>query len=173
MVRRSQHEFWPYMAPKTDLGKKIRCTPNSVLWNSPQAYNDIYSSKANVQRSKWYTAWIRNEHDMNTLTTVDFTLHAKKRKLLNLIFTEKSVRAAGVFVAKHVDRWNQLLVDKKDDEEWSDSTNFIDCTDHLVFDILGDLCFGKSFEMKEPGVNPTRVMPHAIVKYLKFMYPVR
>jgi Cytochrome P450 len=145
--------------------------PDTVLWNSPQAYNDIYNLKANVQKSKTYSAWVRNESDMNTLSTTDVALHAKKRRLLNQVFTEKSVRAAGAYVAKHIDRWNDLLVSGHG-EEWSDSLNLADSTDSLVFDILGDLCFGRSFDIKEPGDNPLKIIPHAIVEYMQFMYPV-
>ncbi|KAG9227923.1 cytochrome P450 [Amylocarpus encephaloides] len=47
-----------------------------------------------------------------------------------------------------------------------------DLTDYLVFDIMGDLCFGKSFERKEPGENPFRHMPHTIADFMQFMYPL-
>jgi hypothetical protein len=46
-------------------------------------------------------------------------------------------------------------------------------TDYLVFDIMGDLSFGKSFELKEPGKNQYRHMPHTIAEFMQFMYPVR
>ena len=155
-----------------ELGDKIRCMPNTVLCRSPEAYNDIYSLKANVQRSRTYAARVRNENDMNTLSTTDVGLHAQRRRLLNQVFTDKSIRAAGAYVTRHVDRWNELLIDG-DGKEWSNPRNFADCTDSLVFDILGDLCFGKSFEIKEPGDSPLKHIPHNIVKYMQFMYPVR
>ncbi|KAG8156500.1 hypothetical protein KVR01_013604 [Diaporthe batatas] len=42
--------------------------------------------------------------------------------------------------------------------------------DYLVFDITGDLSFGRSFNIKEPGENPLREVPQNIVQYLKFYY---
>lgn len=42
---------------------------------------------------------------------------------------------------------------------------------HLVFDILGDLCFGKSFEMKEPG-STTRHIPELLADFLVLMHPI-
>jgi hypothetical protein len=47
-----------------------------------------------------------------------------------------------------------------------------DWCDYLVFDILGDLCFGKSFETKELGENPLKTVPQAIANVLRFFYPV-
>jgi cytochrome P450 len=129
---------------------------------------DIYSSKANVRRSQFYEALLRKESDRNTITTIDNVAHAKRRKLLNLAFTEKSLRASAIFMQRHIDRWIELLT--RDD--WSEPINFADCTDSLVFDILGDICFGKSFEIKEEGKNPIKAVPHAVTKTLAFFYPV-
>lgn len=152
-------------------GDKIRPEPNTVLWSDPEAYADIYGMKSNVRRSKFYTAWRRNGRDKTTLNTVDVAEHAQKRKLLNLCFTEKSVRAASKFIIKHVDRWNHLL-GEGNDVGWSAPVDFSAKVDTLAFDIMGDLCFGKSFDVKEPGENPLKVVPHNIVNYMRFYYPV-
>ncbi|KAL9115408.1 MAG: hypothetical protein Q9227_000729 [Pyrenula ochraceoflavens] len=133
------------------------------------AQNDIYNLKANVQKSKVYTAWLKNHRDSNTMFTVDPALHAKKRRILNQVFTEKSIRSAAPYVIQHVDRWNELLIDG-DGKEWSQAKNLGTEVDSLTFDILGDLCFGKSFEIKEPGQNSLKVIPHSIAKYVQFMY---
>ena len=37
---------------------------------------------------------------------------------------------------------------------------------------MGDLNFGRSFDIKEPGTNPLKTIPHNIVEYMKFYYPV-
>ncbi|KAI1475847.1 hypothetical protein F4774DRAFT_395527 [Daldinia eschscholtzii] len=44
--------------------------------------------------------------------------------------------------------------------------------DALIFDIIGDLSFGKSFNIKEPGANPFKTIPHGIVEYVCFCYPI-
>ena len=46
-------------------------------------------------------------------------------------------------------------------------------SDYLILDILTELSFGKSFDTKEPGENLKKWVPHDVVRYLKFMYPVR
>ncbi|KAF2791120.1 benzoate 4-monooxygenase cytochrome P450 [Melanomma pulvis-pyrius CBS 109.77] len=151
-------------------GEKIRVDPATVIFYDPEAYKAIYSTKANVQRSGFYTAWKRNKMDAHTLNTVDVAEHAYKRKLLNVSFTEKSVRAASEFVFRHVDRWNELMVG--DSEDWSKPVDFSESVGTLVFDISGDLCFGRSFETKEPGENPLKTMPQSIEEYMRFYYPI-
>lgn len=130
-------------------GASFRFHPNGVLFNTPRGYKDIYSLKSNVKRSSFYTSFQRNASDANTLNSIDITLHAKKRKLLNLVFTQKSVSTSGTFINKHVDRWHELLVSSSDNDhrDWTEPINISERLDCLVFDILGDLCFGKSFEI--------------------------
>ena len=99
-------------------------------------------------------------------------VHARKRRVLNSAFSEKAIRSAESFVIRHVDRWNELLIEGNDGKEWTEPQNMSDLTDYLVFDIMGDLAFGRSFEIKEPGENPFRHMPHSIADYMQFMFPV-
>ena len=149
-------------------GNKIRIEPNTILFRSPSVARDIYGSKANVKRSQFYDAMVFKESERSTLTEVDNVAHAKRRKLLNLAFTSESLRASATFMQKHIDRWHELLIN----DDWSEPINFARSVDQLVFDILGDICFGKSFEIKEPGENPIKLVPHAVVKALSFIYPV-
>ncbi|KAL8735400.1 MAG: hypothetical protein Q9166_000945 [cf. Caloplaca sp. 2 TL-2023] len=150
-------------------GSKVRIGPNTVLFNTPKAYRDIYNHKANVKKNKTYDAWRRNEDDANTLNVTDVAIHSRKRKLLNTVLTNKSVRSASTFIIKHLDRWNELSVTGND---WSKPIYLTNWSDCLVFDILGDLCFGKSFGIKEPGDNPFKAMPDTIISYMKFWHPV-
>lgn len=152
-------------------GQKVRLTPNTVSFQSAQALRDILGFKSNVQRSKNYELYQKNEMDINTLNTSDVALHHKKRRVLNLIFTEKSIRAAGEFIQKHVDRWTELLTDDEG-KNWSQPKNISDWADYLVFDILCDLCFGRSLDVKEPGENRFRGIPKAIHSLMKNVYPV-
>ena len=127
--------------------------------------------KANVQKSKGYNAWKRNEQDVNTLTEVDVKLQAKRRRLLNLVFTERSVRSACDFVVKHVDRWNELLIEG-DGRNWSSPLDLNVSCNGMTLDLLGDLCFGRSFDIKEPDASPFKSVPSSIIAYMKFTYPV-
>ena len=118
-----------------------------------------------------YTIWQRNEDDVNTVNTLDPVIHARKRRILNGVFTEKTIRAAGVFINQHIDRWIDLIAEGGD-SDWSSPRDITKWSDWLVFDILGELCFGRSFEIKEPNENPLRTIPEAINAYMNFVYPV-
>jgi cytochrome P450 len=129
--------------------------------------------KSNVRRGPFYLALTRSAREENTVCTVDVAAHAAKRKLLNLCFTEKSVRAACGFTIKHIDRWHELMSEENHSyTEWSAPLDLSERIDALIFDIMGDLAFGKSFDIKEPGDNPLKVIPHSIAAYMKFYYPV-
>lgn len=99
-------------------------------------------------------------------------VHARKRRVLNSAFSEKAIRSAEEFVKRHVDRWNEIIVEGNDGKEWTTAQNISELTDYLIFDIMGDLCFGKSFDIKEAGPNQFRVMPHTMAKFMSYMYPV-
>jgi cytochrome P450 len=128
---------------------------------------------ANVQRSNFYTALQRTHKEPSTLTTADRKTHARKRRLLNLAFTEKSLHASSAFMITHIDRWIDIIAEEcKDCTEWTAPKNFHNLANELIFDIMGDLCFGNSARIKEPGENPYKRMPHNIAEYLMFWYPV-
>ena len=49
---------------------------------------------------------------------------------------------------------NTSLVKKGEDNgQWSVPQNMADWCNYLTFDVMGDLCFGKAFEMLESGGN--------------------
>lgn len=143
------------------------------MFDTPDAYRAIHGTRSNVKKAKFYETWPRNPSDQNTLSAIDKAVHARKRRVLNSAFSEKAIRSAGDFVVRHVDRWNELLIEGNDGKEWTKPQNMSDLADYLVFDIMGDLSFGKSCEIKEPGKNPFRHIPHTIGGLMQYMYPVR
>ncbi|KAF2266139.1 benzoate 4-monooxygenase cytochrome P450 [Lojkania enalia] len=154
-------------------GKRIRVAPNLVLFCDPEAHAAIYGMKSNVRRSTFYVGLTKNIREKTTLNTIDPAEHAQRRKMLNRCFTDQSVTAVSTFINQHVDRWHEILLNEHNSTtEWSDSLNLGEKLDHLVFDIMGDLSFGRSFNIKEPGDNPLREVPHNIIQYLKFYYPM-
>ncbi|KAI4162759.1 MAG: hypothetical protein LQ342_003646 [Letrouitia transgressa] len=150
-------------------GTKIRVGPKTVLFNTPSAYRDIYSHKANVRKDNFYSIWKRHDGDVTIFNETNVKMHATRRKTFNTAFTDKSVRSAGFFIIKNADRWNELLIT---DDDWSAPTNLTEQIDHLIFDILGDLCFGQSFGTIEPGESAFQMIPSAIASYMKFWNPI-
>ncbi|KAH7304450.1 benzoate 4-monooxygenase cytochrome P450 [Stachybotrys elegans] len=154
-------------------GDRIRVSPDVVLFCDPDAYLDIFSVRANVRKSDFYTAFVQSGKVPSTLGTVDVAEHAAKRKLLSMAFTEKSLRASASFISNHIDRWNELMLEENPDTvEWSKSFDLSERLDQLTVDIMGDLSFGKSFNIKEPGDNPLKTVPRLIAGFLRFYYPL-
>ncbi|PLB46468.1 benzoate 4-monooxygenase cytochrome P450 [Aspergillus steynii IBT 23096] len=152
-------------------GDVFRYRPDGLLFKTPRAYRDIFNNKANVKRSKFYDIMTRHPEDTSTLTGTDPVLHAQKRRVLNSVFSEKSIRSMEPLLAKHVNRWCELLVDGNG-HEWSSPRKMSDTCDHLVLDVLCDLCFGRAVDTKEPGDNEYRKIPHIIAFFLKILYPL-
>jgi cytochrome P450 len=152
-------------------GDAVRFQPNGLAFNSASAYRSIYSAKPPLKRGKLYETFPRNDAGRNTASTIEIPEHARKRRVLNTVFSDKTVRSAEQFIIKHVDRWCEIRLDGPD-KEWSGPEVASDLADQLMFDIMGDLSFGRSFDIKERKENPFRDMPHIIGGFVKYLYVV-
>ncbi|KAL1875164.1 hypothetical protein Daus18300_003232 [Diaporthe australafricana] len=169
-LRQDRH-IWLWRLQE-EYGPTFRYRPDSILVNTPSAYAHIFGPKGNVKKGLYYQAWPRHAKAVTTWNSIDFAIHSRKRRVLNYAFSSKALRSAEPFVLSNADRWCELL----DHEvsaggEWSGSVNMTDWVNWLVFDILGDLCFGKSFGMKEPG-GPMREAPDLMADMLKLINPI-
>lgn len=155
-------------------GPTFRYTPNSVLANTPNALKAIYGPKGNVKKGLFYRVWPRNVDTVTTLNAIDTEVHARKRRVLNHSFSDRALRSAEPFVLSNTERWCELIdghVGPSDDGAWADSLNMTEWINHLVFDILGDLCFGRQFNMKEPE-NDLRFVVHLMADFIQILYPI-
>lgn len=89
-----------------------------------------------------------------------------------MAFSDKAVRSAEDFVVQNVDCWIEVLLRGNDGSGWTEAIDISDKASDLAFDIMGDLSFGKSFNLKEPGPNPVREIPKVIGEFMDFGYPV-
>ncbi|KAI0152088.1 benzoate 4-monooxygenase cytochrome P450 [Hypoxylon sp. NC0597] len=166
-----KRHIWLWQLFQT-YGDVVRPAPNVVVFCNPKADEAIYSNSSNVRRSHFYKALKRKGDENMPLNIVDVAEHAARRKLLNQAFTDTSVRAVAPLIVKHVDRLHQIILEDNDgSKDWTAPLDLSASIDGLMFDILGDLCFGKSFDMKEPGDNPMKAIPHTIAEYMRFYYP--
>lgn len=152
-------------------GDIFRYQPNGLLVNSPSGYRDIYSGKANVKKGRFFEVWKRHAEDLNVANTTDPSARARKKRVLSTVFSEQVIRSAELLVIKHVDRWCELLLNDVNDE-WSQPKNMTALSDCLMFDIVGDLIYGRQFDTKELGDNPFRDVPRQTISLFTFMYSV-
>ncbi|KAL4791052.1 cytochrome P450 [Aspergillus venezuelensis] len=153
-------------------GDVVRYRPDGLMFRTPNAYRDIFSSKSNVKRFKFYDMMTRNEVDKSIITGTDVAHHAQKKRAISTLFSDKAIRAMEPILLEHVSRWCQLLVDDDDKGCWSTPRKMSQMCDCLVLDVLCDLCFGRSVRTKEPGGNEYRKVPHIIAKFLRVLYPL-
>jgi cytochrome P450 len=151
--------------PDKCVGNVCRVQPNEIVFNTPSAYRSIYGPKSNVRKADIYTIWRRGTIS-STLSEIDKSAHAQKKKLLTATFTDKAIRSAETFICHHVDWFCTLLLA---DVGTTKLKNMSHLSDYLVFDIMCDLSFGKSFELKEPKPSPLKNITQSFDKYVAFM----
>ncbi|KAH6686636.1 cytochrome P450 [Plectosphaerella plurivora] len=168
--KRNRHIWFHSLQQK--YGPTFRYTPDSILVNTPSGYQEIFNPKANIGKSVYYDTYVRNSVAFTTWNSTNKDIHARKRRVLTNCFSDKAIRNAEPYIHQNLDRWCGLLQDEIDKNgEWSESLNMADWSNHLIFDILGDLCFGKSFDMKEPD-NELRFVPELMSTFLCVMHPI-
>lgn len=75
-------------------------------------------------------------------------MHAARRRLLAHAFSEKSLRDSETFVSANINSWLDRIGDRKQSASpWSEPKNVSQWIRYLTFDILTDLCFGRSFNL--------------------------
>ncbi|KAF2134348.1 benzoate 4-monooxygenase cytochrome-like protein P450 [Dothidotthia symphoricarpi CBS 119687] len=170
-TRMGDRHIWLYSLQEK-YGIEFRYRPDSVLINTPSAYRKIFGPTGNVRKADYYKVWPRNVNTHNTWNTTSIDMHSRKRRVMNHAFSESALRSAEGFLHTNIDRWLELLgALAETDGDWTASLNMCDWMNWLVFDILGDLCFGQSFGMKEPD-SKLRHVPEMMVEYLKLINPI-
>lgn len=125
-----------------------------------------------MKKNVFYQIWPKTPDHINVWSATSVPVHARKRRVINYAFSESALRSAEVFVHNNVDRWLELLGHSTGKgAEWSKSIDMADQVTYLVFDILGDLCFGKCFDMKEPN-SKMRHIPDIMIDFIGLMQPV-
>ncbi|PSN64804.1 cytochrome P450 [Corynespora cassiicola Philippines] len=110
-------------------------TRHTWLWQQFQIYGDKFRVAPNL-------VVFNNPEVYNQIFS-----YKTNRKLLNLAFTDHSIKAATPFI-------NNL-------DGWSKNRDISHEANYLLFDILSDLCFGADFRTKERGENKYKKIPEA------------
>ncbi|KAF5021491.1 hypothetical protein F66182_6465 [Fusarium sp. NRRL 66182] len=152
-------------------GTSVRISPNSVLINTPTGLRTIFNNKANVKKSDYYKTYPASIHVVTTWNTTDKLIHARKRRVMNNVFSDRALRSYEPAIQKNIDRWCALIDQEIGTMPWSRSLNMARWTEHLIFDILGNLCFGTSFGMIEHG-SDLRHIPGLLADFMKIIHPI-
>ncbi|KAH8690164.1 putative cytochrome P450 oxidoreductase [Talaromyces proteolyticus] len=124
-------------------GDYVRLGPSELSINDPEAVRHIYSSQAKVGKGVWYTVL---EPRVSVHMERNKQEHARRRKVWDQAFSSKALRDYEPRVSRYT---NQLLSVIQ-----QNSGNPIDVSrlfNYFSFDVMGDLAFGKSFNMLIDG----------------------
>jgi cytochrome P450 len=156
-------------------GPIVRYRPESVSINTPSALQDIYGSrKSNVVKGDWYKfTHAATNGQANTHSIVDREAHAIKRRVLSHAFSDAALRSMEEHVVDKVRIWCSLIAGPKEDRDadgWSRPANMATWANYLIFDTIGQLAFGQSFELTRREDN--RYVLHLLNQMMKFVYTV-
>ncbi|KAF2827533.1 cytochrome P450 [Ophiobolus disseminans] len=127
-------------------GNVVRCSPNKLVFNHLEAYQDIYR---NERLSKAHSYRVTRGVGYDSIFSVrDKKLHCHKRKIVSKAVSEKSMRTVEYIMMQHID----TLIDQLDKSSKKGSTNMAKFIKRLGFDVVSDLAFGESLNLL---TNPT------------------
>ncbi|KAJ3501164.1 hypothetical protein NLJ89_g9465 [Agrocybe chaxingu] len=142
-------------------GTFVRIAPNHVSIAEPDALGIVYAHGNGALKSDFYDAFVSIRRGV--FNTRDRNEHARKRKIISHIFSQKSVvefePQIRVYVGLLIEQWDRLCGLAAKGMSGSDGEGgwkgeggrlWLDClpwANYLAFDIVGDLAFGGPFGM--------------------------
>ncbi|KAJ5263364.1 cytochrome P450 [Penicillium angulare] len=120
-------------------GDYVRIGPTELSIADPAAVAFIYSSKANVSKGPWYNCL---EPRFSLQTDRDKASHAKRRKVWDQGFSTNALRDYEPRVVHYASQLIQKI--QKHLNKPMDMTRWFN---YYAIDVMGDLSFGKSFDM--------------------------
>jgi cytochrome P450 len=126
-------------------GPVVRVAPNMLSFNTASALKTIYGHSAAarcIQKGQFYTAYPAVKGVHNTHNAISKLEHGFKKRVLSVAFSEAALKSMEGMVID--------AVDKLIDGVRRDGKNGVDMGERfswLTFDVMGELCFGKTFGM--------------------------
>lgn len=143
-------------------GLYVRMGPNFLSINTATGLKTIYGFRANVKKADFYTAFPASKATVNVHSSIDKMQHARKRRVMSHAFSDQAIKSLEKYILANVRQGCRILAEKTgqngekksgDGKEWNDEWNAANWCNWLVFDIMGDLVFGKAFGMLEGPRN--------------------
>ncbi|KAJ5825239.1 Cytochrome P450 [Penicillium riverlandense] len=138
-------------------GSHVRAAPNFISVNTDRGLHDIYGHGKRLQKADFYNAFPAIKGVYNTHNAIDKTMHGRKRRVLSQAFSDHALKGMEDVMLLHVRQLCAVLAghdggdsDGDDfDEERKGAVvrNMGDWFSYLTYDVMGELCFGKSFDM--------------------------
>ena len=127
-------------------GPVVRIAPNTLSFNSAEGFKDIYGFRPDHLRLKkdrrtYVLPYNGADH---IASAVDDVTHARHRRLLSHVFSERELKMQEGLIRGLVDTMMSKLKAKVWDGE-GDAVDMRDWMNFITFDITSDLMFGEPF----------------------------
>ncbi|ESK87653.1 cytochrome p450 [Moniliophthora roreri MCA 2997] len=142
-------------------GPIVRIAPNHLSIATSAALQTVYAHGNAALKSPFYDAFVAMTRGL--FNTRDRAEHARKRKIVSHVFSQKSVVEfephVRLYVGQLLDQWERLCSKAVKGESGTEGEGgwigkngrlWLDCLpwcNYLAFDIIGDLAFGAPFGM--------------------------
>jgi cytochrome P450 len=148
----------------------VRVAPNFVSVNTVQGLHDIYGHGKRLKKADFYNAFPAIKGVYNTHNAIDKAVHGRKRRVLSQAFSDHALKGMEDVMLLHIrqfcaimagERYGKDIVQpERGDEKGLAVRNLADWFGYLTYDVMGELCFGKSFDMLVDGAR--RRMIHLV-----------
>lgn len=159
-------------------GSYVRLGPNLLSVNTATGLKTIYGFRANVRKADFYTAFPSTPKAVSVHSAIDKAQHARKRRVMSHAFSDQAMKSLEKYILANVRVGCELLGRESggkssDEKGWNDEWNAAHWCEWLVFDIMGDLVFGKAFGMLESPKNrfATQLVGNAAHRHLIVSHP--
>ncbi|RKF61168.1 Benzoate 4-monooxygenase [Erysiphe neolycopersici] len=131
-------------------GKLVRIQPNHISIADDSAIIPVYGHSNGLLKSEFYTAFVFLRP--NLFNTLDRDEHSRKRKPLLPIHSVASVHKFEKKIHENlrliIKQWDKLAKEANNDYAKLDCMHWLNL---LAFDIIGDVTYGKSFNLLKTG----------------------
>ncbi|KAL8841180.1 MAG: hypothetical protein Q9170_001034 [Blastenia crenularia] len=135
-------------------GDVVRYGPNRISINTNTALREIYGMRSNVQKSKFYNVFSAFFEVPGSITIINKVEHGFRRRITSQALTTSAIKSMEELILDNVTSFcNQLVNAASPDAAepvnggWSAGRNMTDWLARLTFDIIGDLCFGRKWNV--------------------------
>jgi cytochrome P450 len=124
-------------------GKFVRIGPNDISVTDPDAVQVISGANSKCYKGTWYN---QDLPLVSLHTSRDRAMHDRRRRAWAPAFSDRALRG----YEARIKTYNDLLLDNVN-KGLGKPINISDLFNQFSFDVMGDLAFGKSFDMLTTG----------------------
>jgi len=130
-------------------GDFVRVGPNAVSICNVDAQKDIFGPSSTVIKSPGYDAFRENAAHSSLNNARDKTVHQQLKKSLGPGFSHQSLAKLEFLVAQNALYFCESVL--KFGNNGENALNLTTWTSFFTYDVMGDLCFGESYDLMKNG----------------------